>query len=381
MPKVDVIVIGAGPAGAAAAAVAAREGMAVALIDKATFPRDKLCGGGVTERSRAYFQQAFGQDLDFDNILSTSDVEFWHAGKRLAQMQDVAPIHLAMRLSFDDQMMNRALELGALDFTGKRISEIEGTSVTLDDGQEITAQVLIGADGVNSQVARHLFGTAFDRDRIGFALETEAPKTDDSKALRIDFNAADWGYGWKFPKTGSVTVGVGGLISHNPDMKARMQSYTDLLDLEDLPRIKGHFLPFGHFRTQPGKGATLLAGDAAGLVDPITGEGIAYAIKSGELAAKAAVAALNQGRADKAFALYLRALRPIHRNLRIARWLRKLVFSGRYQNAFFDRMGRSGRLRHDYLNVLAGRLEYPALLMKSGRRIPSFLLRGLRRRS
>lgn len=381
MRRVDIIVLGAGPAGAAAAARAARAGVSVALVDKARFPRDKLCGGGVTERSRAYFQEAFGQDIDFTDILSTQDVEFWHAGARLAQMQDVAPIHLAMRVSFDAQMLRHALAFGAADFTGHKVTHIEGTTLTLAGGQQLSGKILIGADGVNSAIARHLFGRAYDRDQIGFALEVEAPKTDNSSALRIDFNAADWGYGWRFPKTGSVTIGVGGLTSHNPDMKARMQGYTDLLGLTEVPRVKGHFLPFGHFKTKPGRGPVLLAGDAAGLVDPITGEGIAYAIRSGHLAADAAVTALRQGSPDRAFELYLRSLRPIHRNLRIARWLRRLVFSGRYKDAFFARMGRSGRLRYDYLDVLAGRLEYPALLMKSGKRLPSFLLRGLRRRS
>ena len=381
MPQVDVIVLGAGPAGSAAAAVAARAGLSVALVDKASFPRDKLCGGGVTERSRAYFKDAFGHDIQFDDILSTQEVEFWHAGQRLSHMQAEAPIHLAMRLSFDDQMFRHALSLGALDYSGHRVTDINGTSLELAGGTSLEAKVLIGADGVNSQVARHLFGAAFDHDQIGFALEVEAPKEDDSTALRIDFNAADWGYGWRFPKQDSVTVGVGGLTSHNPDMKARMQSYTDLLNLNSIPKLKGHFLPFGHFKTQPGRGATLLAGDAAGLVDPITGEGIAYAIKSGHLAAEAVIEALKANTPDRAFAIYLRKLKPIHRNLRIARTLRKLVFSGRFKDAFFQKMAQSGRLRHEYLNVLAGKQEYPALLLKSGLSLPRFVLRGLRRRS
>jgi flavin-dependent dehydrogenase len=144
--------------------------------------------------------------------------------------------------------------------------------------------------------------------------------------------------------------------------------------------LKGHFLPFGHFKANPGRGATLLAGDAAGLVDPITGEGIAYAIKSGHLAAEAAARAIAIGRPETAFQGYKKALRPIHRNLRIARVMRQLVFSGRYKDAFFERMGRSGRLRYDYLEVLAGNIEYPQLLLKTGLRIPNFLLRGLRAR-
>ena len=116
-------------------------------------------------------------------------------------------------------------------------------------------------------------------------------------------------------------------------------------------------------------------------MDPITGEGIAYAIKSGKLAAEAAIEALKANTPDRAFAIYLRKLKPIHRNLRIARTLRKLVFSGRFKDAFFQKMAQSGRLRHEYLNVLAGKQEYPGLLLKSGLSLPRFVLRGLRRRS
>lgn len=376
----DLVIIGAGPAGSAAAATAARLGRSVALIDKAEFPRDKLCGGGVTERSRAYFTEAFGADLDLTDMISTTQVAFWHDGTQLCEMSDVPPVHLAMRLSFDDQMHARALELGARDFGGQAVADIVGKTVTLADGTEIIGKVLIGADGVNSQVARSLFGQAIDHDTIGFALEVELdrPPTE-TDVLRIDFNAADWGYGWRFPKAQSVTVGVGGLQAANPDMKAAMSAYCASIGAEDVPKYKGHFLPFGHFRAQPGRGAILLAGDAAGLVDPITGEGIAYAIKSGQLAAQSAHEALLRGKPDRAFSIYRVKLRAIHRNLKIARWLRRLVFSGRFKHAFFDRMGRSGQLRYDYLHVLAGQMEYPQLLIKAARRLPGFALKALLR--
>ena len=120
------------------------------------------------------------------------------------------------------------------------------------------------------------------------------PPGNADRPLRIDFGAAHWGYGWDFPKSGSSTIGIGGVLSRNEDMKGAMAAYLDLLGQDPTQPVKGHHLPFGDFRRRPGRGAVLLAGDAAGLVDPITGEGIAYALKSGQLAAQAAVQALAE---------------------------------------------------------------------------------------
>ena len=113
------------------------------------------------------------------------------------------------------------------------------------------------------------------------------------------------------------------LLAANTDMKAVMGDYLEKLG-QPCPEsaYKGHFIPFGDFRKTPGQGAVLLAGDAAGLVDPITGEGIAFAMKSGQLAALAAAQSLAAGQPENAFAIYRKALKPLHRSLHWANRLR-----------------------------------------------------------
>ena len=111
----------------------------------------------------------------------------------------------------------------------------------------------------------------------------------------------------------------------------------------------------------PGKGRVLLAGDAAGLVDPITGEGIAWAMKSGALAATAAVEALRRGRADTALGRYSRALRPIQTELRRARALRWLAYQPRLQPAFLRLLASEPGLQRRYLALLSGDLDYADL--------------------
>lgn len=383
MQKFDIIVIGAGPAGCAAACWAARQGASVALIDKASFPRNKLCGGLFTERSRAYYREIFGCDFDLSRAVTRDAIEFWYKGDQLARLEDIPPLHLTMRLELDNGMLGHALKAGAQDFTGRSIAELGDDTVIFREGEEIEGRVLIGADGVNSVVARHLFGAPFDKDTIGFGLEIEAARSEQSpehSPLRIDFAAATWGYGWSFPKKDSTTVGVGGLLSPNPDMKGNFSDYLSSMDLDsEQKRFKGHYLPFGDFRKTPGRNNVLLAGDSAGLVDPITGEGIAFAMKSGQLAAQAALDALSSNRPKAALSLYQLSLKDMHRNLRIARTLRRIIFAPRWQGAFTNTFRRSGTVRMQYMKLLAGEVEYPELARSVLRRLPRYLVNALRR--
>ncbi len=379
----DILVIGAGPAGSAAACTAARKGLRVALIDKARFPRDKLCGGLFTGRSRACYHEIFGQAFDSGRAVNLSEIEFWYQNRRLARLSDIPPVNLTMRRDLDATLLGHALAAGATDYTGRAIAVLDDAGVTLRDGTRLDARVLIGADGVNSITARHLFGAPFNKKTIGFGLEIEATPEEqppEDHPLRIDFAAATWGYGWSFPKQRSTTVGVGGLHAPNPDMKAHFSSYLQSLGLaDDTRRFKGHYLPFGDFRKTPGRDHILLAGDAAGLVDPITGEGIALAMKSGQLAAKAAIAALGDDRPGTACKRYHRALRDMHRSLRIARMLRPIIFAPRWQGAFTRTFERSGTVRMQYMRLLAGEVEYPELARAVLRRLPRYFLNRIRR--
>jgi flavin-dependent dehydrogenase len=293
----------------------------------------------------------------------------------------------------DAHLLALAVTAGAADFTGRRITDLDTDmpAVTLEAGTHLTARILIGADGVNSMVARALFGRAYDPARVGFALEIEAPPLPAARraAIRIDLGAADWGYGWHFPKSCGTTIGVGGINGQNPDMKGHLASYRGILGDDCEAPVKGHFLPFGDFRRNPGRGRVLLVGDAAGLVDPITGEGIAYALHSGAAAALAAAGALAAssgpaasalagGRASGALPAYRRALKPVHRALRMACWLRPLIYGARTRPIFLRAFAASSVLKGAYLNLLAGRIEYPALCRLALGRLPRALWRHRR---
>jgi geranylgeranyl reductase family protein len=384
MVHFDVIVVGAGPAGAAAAFRAARAGLSVALVDRKTFPRDKLCGGLVTGRARAHYADIFGHPMPFAPEERKTVVAFHHRGRPAGVIADAPPLCATMRREMDAALCAQALGAGAQDFTGQGVATLDtGTRrLTLTTGPVLGYGVLIGADGVNSQIARALFGQSFDHARIGFGLEIEAEAPHlPHDTIRIDLAAAAWGYGWAFPKRQSTTIGVGGILGKNPDMKRAMAAYCDMLGLK-VPEagFKGQFLPFGDVRAHPGRGAVLLAGDAAGLVDPITGEGIGHAMASGGMAARAAIDALAQGRPDTALALYRTALRPLHRDLRMARLLRPLLYLPATEPAFAHAFARSTTLRRMFLAQMAGEAEYSGILWRLALRLPRFGLTMLQRR-
>jgi flavin-dependent dehydrogenase len=292
---------------------------------------------------------------------------------------------MTQRRDLDALLLGAAATAGCTLFTGQRIATIKPQEgdVTLAGGTRISAPVVIGADGANSAVARALFGRAHDPAQIGFALEVEIPHQDGSvRPVEIDLGATAWGYGWAFPKAGSVTLGIGGVHRRNPDLRASFETFAARhgARLSDL-RCKGAFLPFGEVRPVPGKGRVLLAGDAAGLVDPITGEGIAWAMKSGALAATAAVEALRRGRADTALGRYSRALRPIQTELRRARALRWLAYQPRLQPAFLRLLASEPGLQRRYLALLSGDLDYADLGWRALPRLGWRLLRRTRGRA
>ncbi|MCF8485823.1 MAG: geranylgeranyl reductase family protein [Rhodobacteraceae bacterium] len=355
----DLIVVGAGPSGAAAAMEACKAGLRVALIDKAAFPRDKLCGGGITGRALGYIEAVFGP-LPADLLHACGQVRMVAGAQEICVLTDARTPSMTMRLALDGYLRGRAIAAGAEDFCGNRIADLDlGRGVVrLADGLQVSAPIIVGADGVNSQVARLLYGRAHDPARVGFALEAEVSGPS-SQTMELDLTAAPWGYGWDFPKASGRTLGIGGLAVHNGDLKPRFEAWLRAKGIEPATvTIKGHHLPFGEFREAPGKDHVLLAGDAAGLVDPITGEGIGWAIRSGQLAGQAADAALRMNTPNRALALYQASMSDVLRELRRARMLSKLVYHPFMQHRFLRVLARSTRLQSRYMSLMAGEMDY-----------------------
>ena len=346
MGDYDLIVAGCGPAGAAAATVAAKGGARVLMLDRAVFPRDKLCAGLLTWKTIQTLGRIFGETAESLQALGvinhkSSFYRIRHRGVSLCEGKLVYPFHFVERRVFDAFCLERAKNAGAEVLTGQAVVWADQGLARVADGGEFAARYLIGADGALSTVRSHcpVDRKAFRRGQgMGLELylgrEWLALRTGLHEDILADFPTIysgfiDAGYAWSFPHRDRVIVGICGLYHGKPAGMIRWR-FDAFLDFLGVPRnhglpVRGHPLPYGNWLSKPAFGRTLLVGDAAGLVEPFFGEGIHYALRTGEMAAEACLAAMRgAGDAGQAYGAALSA--EILPELRWAGRLRAVLY-------------------------------------------------------
>jgi geranylgeranyl reductase family protein len=276
MESYDVAVIGGGPAGSTAAYHLATAGASVLLLDKATFPRDKPCGGGVT--GRAARQLPFSIAPVVEDVVDRMECGLRY-GNHVTRRAGTPLAYMTQRRRLDHFLLQKAAEAGA---------EVrEGETA---DARELDARIVIGADGCNGASAKQL-GLA-DRISYGVALEANYPyEARYSGAIVLEIAIIRGGYGWIFAKGDHLNVGVGGNSSEAPKLRAELRKMCEAygIDPDAAQDMRGYRLPMRMPRTQLARGTTAVIGDAAGLVDPLSGDGIYEAALSARLAADAAL--------------------------------------------------------------------------------------------
>ena len=296
----DVIIVGAGPAGSSAARRCAQLGASTLLIDSATFPRDKLCGGGLSEQAMSY--------LDFDLPPAIVERDIFgarvHYGDRSVEVRKPYRVAVTVsRYNLDFFLAQKARELGVNLLEGKRVSSLVygHDSVEVMTGKEKhVGRMVIGCDGFNSVAARYV-RRKHRKNEYGICLESKIPSdpaTIDSylhDAIDIHFSIVYGGYGWVFPYKEQFYVGIGGLASRLKDPKRVMRDFLAATGFSSDIDMKGHPIPSGGVRRKTVADRLILAGDAAGFVDTFYGEGLAFAIRSGQIAGEVAVSALRKG--------------------------------------------------------------------------------------
>ncbi len=309
--RFDALVVGAGPAGSIAALVLARGGAKVALLDKAAFPRDKACGDLVGPRGLQLLGE-LGVGLPISLDVGDMDV-VGPTGRRvrLPCFEGLTyPGHATAvtRTAFDAALRDAALAAGAVGIEGRAGEALGGDGrldgFATDGGHRVRADFVIGADGATSVVASGAGLVDGDRVLWGFAVRTYVDQEVEVPTIVV-WERSRWrafpGYGWIFPGPGgraNVGIGIGtradrsagaGAVRALPDFL----SLLGRLGLLDRPAARaagrplGGWLKLGMVGTAPAAGRVLVVGDAAGLVNPLQGEGIAQAMGSGRAAAEA----------------------------------------------------------------------------------------------
>ncbi len=360
----DVIVVGGGPAGSSSAATLARAGLRVVLLDKAQFPRDKLCGGLISQRSRNILAQVFGNECDPPIETTSKGAKFFFKDWLLNEVYDYKPIYFTSRCTFDHYLLGLARSHGVEVIEGAGASGLtpDRGAVLLVDGTSYKAPFIIGADGASSRIRKELHSVSIDKGAFAVGLEMEVPKAFVKRNVvdpEIYFGVVRWGYGWVFPKTHTLTVGVGGLAAANPEMRRVFECFARMA-IGSVPNqpLRGHPIPFGNYLPHPGEDSVLLVGDAAGLVEPITGEGIAFAMLSGYQAAQAVIDAKRSGVAGRALDLYKERYQTIAKLFDDAKLLRYLAFSKPLEPLFARALNLSTGVIRKHMDVLAGDADY-----------------------
>jgi flavin-dependent dehydrogenase len=246
--------------------------------------------------------------------------------------------------------------------TAVKLVNREQNSLVLADNTVLTYDYLLGCDGVYSAVAKSLYGNSYPIKQTLFCLETVLPIAVYPSQItepEIHFGYVRWGYVWVFPKGDNLTVGLGGIPRHNDNLTKLFRAFIQdrFGDIQDY-RIQGHHLPFGAFRPVPGLGNILLCGDAAGFVDPITGEGIAYALESGHLAAQAIIEKQSNHYSDPVGKIYCKSCLPIQQAISQANKLKWLIFPKISEKLFIKALTRSSRIPKRYIDLFSGELSY-----------------------
>ena len=291
-PTWDVVVIGAGPAGSAAAAAAASTGARVLILERANLPRYKLCGGGLIGGSLQALPDGFEPPVR--NLAHRASFTY-DLDREVVRQASETLIPMVMRDDLDLALTEHATKRGAVLKSGTTVDRIEATGdrVRLETSAgEISARCLVGADGSASITAR-VVGARYRQVDLGMEVELEAdPVHRDAWSGRvlIDFGRVRGGYGWIFPKGDRLTVGV---IAAKGLIAEQRQYLADLIDAHDLGGLSiahqgGHLTRCRATDSPLSSGRILLAGDAAGLLEPWTREGISFALRSGTLAGTAA---------------------------------------------------------------------------------------------
>jgi geranylgeranyl reductase family protein len=366
----DAIIVGAGPAGASSAFWLGEAGRRVLLLEKERLPRYKPCGGAIPKVVLERFP--FGFSSVVEREVARARFRYRDGREVVFDLPD-RPVAMVMRDRFDHHILRqaRADVRDCSPVAGVRQDEA-GVEVATRLGETFSARYLVGADGAYSRVARAV--GLRRRKHMGITYEVEVSAGNGLMAEYAEtalflFGAPRRGYAWVFPKGECLSVGIGAFDGKGAGLRELLRREMVRLGIEvDGAPGRGHMLPVYRRHEPLHRGRVLLAGDAAGLVDPLLGEGVRHAIDSGRLAAGAVLADDPAGYTER-----------VHREIGAdllwgTLWAR---FFYDYPHASYDQAIRNPCFVHEFLRLLAGQSTYRRMAVRApihlllGRRLPA----------
>lgn len=362
-PNYQVIIIGAGPAGATLAYELTVRGIKVLLIEKAKLPRYKCCGGGLTVKAA----QLTGIDVSnfVDDVISSAVITL--KGRHSYYGDSATPImYTVARENFDHVLFKRAQSTGA-----DTLQEVEALSIKVNkESVEVMTNVgkfrgtfVVGADGTRSRVAGAMAINNHPACVLGLTCEVLVSQGTLARwrtRIGIDIGRVKGGYGWVFPKSNHLSVGIACPVDKSKGLKYIFREYLDSLKLEryDITRWNAGLLPILVGQPTLGRDRVILLGDAAGLADPLTGEGIYNAILSAQVGATAIEKALTDDKSvldDYSDTIAAKIIPEMKEALIFSKVLSRLPVK------LFRVLNQDGRVWNAYCRMLRGEIDYSTI--------------------
>jgi len=362
----DLVIVGGGPSGSSAARQAGKLGLHVLLLEAKPFPRYKPCGGALSERALSY--------LDFE--LSPGVIEREIYGLRIyfadSKAENYSPTRLAVMISratLDQHLLEKAEETQCTVVTGEKVHSCEDKGnyvAVISEQNTYRARYVIIAEGAQGQLKKQVRKTDNKKD-YGLGLVTEIAASNDMinelapDILNMHFGYVKMGYGWIFPHEKYFSVGIcksGDNLASTKKALFKFLSATGFNLYSNL-RFKGHLIPTGGVKQNITSRRMLLSGDAAGFADSFSGEGISYAIRSGQLAAEAVYGMLKEK--ESSLSIYESACRQeLSSDLDSSFSLAKLVHH--YPEAYFKQILQDREAMSKFFAVVNGKNNYKNFL-------------------
>ena len=361
-PGHDVIVVGGGPAGSTAAYELALRGVDVLLIDKAVFPRRKCCGGGITLKTA----RILGADVlaITQNSISSATLAF-SGSTPFHGEQDGPVMYTVDREDLDQFLLRRAEKAGAKVVQGLTVTDISLSAGNMDvvtSEGNYRAEFVVGADGSRSIVARS--ANVGNHEQVaGIETEVDVGEADLEtwrSSVLVELGRTRRGYAWLFPKKDHLSIGIASPVGEARDLKGHYWQFLDSLGLSRtaVATWSAGLIPMYVGKPVVTVGRVALVGDAAGLADPLTGEGIYNSALSAQLAAPVIQSALLEGKSDL-HAYQTSLAETIGAEIEAARSLSRII--SRIPKKLLTAMNRDSRIWNAGCSLLRGDTTYRAI--------------------
>ena len=336
--KFDVVIIGGGPAGLSAGFAFIKAGVSVAIIEKDAYPRDKTCAGILTQKALSFLNEKI-PSLNTEQFFSTKQLTLFFKNEQTIPIPVKNPFTLVDRKQFDFALSNICKESGVHVLEAKKIATIKLSEnvLYLSDGQVITYDFLVAADGVHSTIRKYL---GLQRVPRAFCIQDSIERQfcpdslADLQELQLYFGNMALGYSWVVPNNEYIVIGTGTYVN-NFDWSQLQQKHNELCSKffpSSISKRRGAHVPIGGLisQTDYSNENIIFIGDAAGLANPLTGEGIYHALLSGFLASQAYI-----NNPAKLKTTYLNLLQTTTNNLKEEKRLLSAYYD-MLENVFFQ---------------------------------------------